>query len=175
MEITEQQVRQIVESIVTQFYPGDIPQQVTSAGEPGVFSDIQSAIAAARTAHQELMNLTLETRKAMIQNMRDTILEHNEQLSRKAMEETGLGCWRDKLIKHEVVATKTPGVEDLQAVSYTDDHGMTLSQTQLDQPMMKVTPIWSEERPPLQKTTQHGKECVKDRYAQGENGQRQAN
>ena len=98
---------------------------------------MNSAIAAAGIAHQELIKLTLETRKAIVQGMRDTILEHNELLSRNAAEETGLGCWRNKLIKHELVALKTPGVEDLEAVSYTDDHGLTPGRT---------SPLWSHRR-----------------------------
>jgi acyl-CoA reductase-like NAD-dependent aldehyde dehydrogenase len=72
------------------------------------------------------MKLTLETRKALIQNMRQTILDHNELLSKQAVEETGMGRWQNKLAKHELVALKTPGVEDLEPVSYTDDHGLTL-------------------------------------------------
>ena len=73
-----------------------------------------------------MMKLTLETRKAIIKSMRDTILENNELLSKKAEAETGLGRWRNKWIKNALVAHKTPGVEDLEAVSYTDDHGLTL-------------------------------------------------
>ncbi len=126
MEITEQQVRNIVEKIVGQLDVSSFQADSTSSTVTGVFVDIQQAIAAARIAHRELMQLTLETRKAIIQSMRDVVLENNEHLSRKAAEETGLGCWRFKLIKHELVAAKTPGVEDLQALSYSDDHGLTL-------------------------------------------------
>ena len=126
MEILEQNIRLLVENVIKELDISAIQQEPDSAGGVGIFADINSAIAAARIAHRELMKLTLETRKAIIKNMRETILENNELLSRKAMEETGLGCWRYKLIKHELVALKTPGVEDLQPLSYTDDHGMTL-------------------------------------------------
>jgi len=126
VEILEQNIRQLVEHVVKELNIGEIPPESDNGGRSGIFSDIQNAITAAKIAHQELMKLTLETRKAIIKSMRETILEHNELLSRKAMEETGLGYWRNKLTKHELVALKTPGVEDLQAISYTDDHGMTL-------------------------------------------------
>jgi acyl-CoA reductase-like NAD-dependent aldehyde dehydrogenase len=126
VEITEQNIRQLVEHVVKELNVGEILQASAKAEGSGIFSDINSAIAAARIAHRELMKLTLETRQAIIKNMRETILEQNELLSRKAMEETGLGYWKHKLIKHELVALKTPGVEDLEPVSYTDDHGMTL-------------------------------------------------
>lgn len=126
MEIFEQSIRLLVESVIKELNLSEIQPESDNIGGTGIFSDINSAIAAARVAHRELMKLTLETRKAIIKNMRETILENNELLSRSAAEETGLGCWRNKLIKHELIALKTPGVEDLEAVSYTDDHGLTL-------------------------------------------------
>lgn len=126
MNVTEDQVRSIVEKIVGQLDLTSLQTDQSSSTGSGVFPEIQQAIAAAGVAQRELMQQTLDTRKAIIQAMRDTTLEHNERLSRKAAEETGLGCWRFKLIKHELVATQTPGVEDLQPAAYTDDHGMTL-------------------------------------------------
>lgn len=127
MNIKEEDIRRLVEKVIGNLdleaftKSGDAPQRGT-----GIFPDIESAIAAAKIAHRELMALTLETRKALIQQMRLTVQEHNELLSRKAHEETGLGCWRDKLLKHRLVSEKTPGVEDLEAVSYSGDHGLTL-------------------------------------------------
>lgn len=126
MNISEQHIRLIVENVLKELTVGNQPPPSSAANSMGVFNDINSAATAARTAHRELMKLTLETRKVIIQNIREAVLANNEKLSRAAMEETGLGCWRYKLIKNELVATKTPGVEDLEAVSYTDDHGMTL-------------------------------------------------
>ena len=125
MELLEQNIRQLVEDVIKNLNLEGVTQELDSGDGNGIFSDINSAIAAAKIAHQELMKLGLDTRKAMIRNMRQTILDNNELLSRNASEETGLGCWRNKLIKHELVALKTPGVEDLEAVSYTDDHGLT--------------------------------------------------
>jgi acyl-CoA reductase-like NAD-dependent aldehyde dehydrogenase len=126
VEISEQNIRLIVENVIKGLNVGELLQESDKAEGMGIFSDINSAIAAARIAHRELMKLTLETRKIIIKNMRETILENNELLSRKAVEETSLGGWRDKLVKHKLVALKTPGVEDLQPISYTDDYGMTL-------------------------------------------------
>ncbi|MBD3307325.1 aldehyde dehydrogenase family protein, partial [candidate division KSB3 bacterium] len=129
VENLEQSIRLVVQEVIKnldlQAFPAGAPGAATSQGH-GIFADIDSAIAAAKIAHQELMQLPLETRKAMIQNMRQTILENNERLSKKAMEETGLGRWQSKMIKHRLVALKSPGVEDLEPVSYTDDHGLTL-------------------------------------------------
>ncbi len=127
MEITEQNIRLLVEKIVDHLDLPDIKGRTEKAQfGHGIFPDIESAIRAANIAHQELMKLTLETRKAIIQQMRQAVLAQNELLSHTAVQETGLGRWTDKLVKHRLVALKTPGVEDLEAVSFTDDHGLTL-------------------------------------------------
>ncbi len=127
MELLEQNIRLLVEEVVNKLNVEGVLQESDSTGQGhGIFSDMNSAIAAAKTAHHELMKLTLETRKAIVKSMRETILEHNELLSRRAAEETGLGYWKYKLLKHELVALKTPGVEDLESVSYSDDHGLTI-------------------------------------------------
>lgn len=126
METLEQNIRVLVEQVLKEIDVSGLHSEIPSEQGNGVFTDIPGAIAAARIAHNELMKLTLETRKTIIQKMRQTILDHNELLSKKAVEETGLGRWQNKLAKNELVALKTPGVEDLESVSYTNDHGLTL-------------------------------------------------
>ena len=141
MELLEQNIRQLVEDVIKNLNLEGVTQESDSGNGNGIFSDINSAIAAAKIAHQELMKLSLDTRKAMIRNMRQTILDNNELISKNASEETGLGYWRNKLIKHEVVALKTPGVEDLEAVSYTDDHGLTLVERAPYGVIGSITPV----------------------------------
>jgi propionaldehyde dehydrogenase len=78
-------------------------------------------VKAAEKAFSELNSLTLETRKQLIANMRKTALEHRETISKMASEETGFGRWEDKVIKNELAINKTPGVEDLESIAYSDD------------------------------------------------------
>jgi propionaldehyde dehydrogenase len=92
----------------------------------GVFTDINGAVIAAEKAFIELSSLTLETRKQLIANMRKAALEHRETISKMASEETGFGRWEDKVVKNELAINKTPGVEDLESIAYSDDHGLTL-------------------------------------------------
>ena len=136
MESLEQNVRLLVEQVVSGIeLPADAtasppaeakPAAPTAPTGPGIFADVDSAVAAAQIAHQELVKLTLDTRREMIKNMRATALANAELLSKTAVEETTFGRWEDKLIKHQLVATKTPGVEDLEAVACSDDHGLML-------------------------------------------------
>ena len=102
------------------------PQSVESVPESGVYNDIGSAVNAAEKAFNELSFLTLETRKQMIANMRKVAFEHRVTFSKMANEETGFGRWEDKVIKNELAIHKTPGVEDLESIAYSDDNGLTL-------------------------------------------------
>ena len=127
MNIKEEDIRRLVEKVVGNLDLESSTQTTHSPqGSSGIFSNIESAIAAAGKAHRDLTALSLETRKAIIAAMRQAVEKHNDMVARKAYEETGLGCWRDKILKHQLVGGKTPGVEDLEAVSYSDDHGLTL-------------------------------------------------
>ncbi|MBK6345608.1 MAG: aldehyde dehydrogenase EutE [Bacteroidales bacterium] len=102
------------------------PQSDASGPESGVFNDMGSAVNAAEKAFNELSSLTLEIRKQMIVNMRKTAFEHRVTFSKMAHEETGFGRWEDKVIKNELAINKTPGVEDLESIAYSDDNGLTL-------------------------------------------------
>ncbi len=94
----------------------------------GIFSDIDSAVAAATVAQRELVELPLDTRRAMIDAMRRVIIWNNRELSTQAVEETGMGNIEDKQVKNLLAATKTPGVEDLEPMALSDEHGLTLTE-----------------------------------------------
>lgn len=92
----------------------------------GIFPDVDSAVAAARVAHDELMEMSLAERDEIIAAIRAKMLTHAEELARHAQQETGLGRVSDKILKNQLVTNKTPGTEDLRPVSWTGDHGLTL-------------------------------------------------
>lgn len=102
------------------------PPAVSVGGSDGIFPDLDSAVAAAKGAQRQLVEATLDTRKQMIAAMRQIILDNLENLARLAVDETGLGRYEDKINKNRLVATKTPGVEDLQPIAWTGDDGLTL-------------------------------------------------
>ncbi|HWR13159.1 MAG TPA: aldehyde dehydrogenase family protein [Rectinemataceae bacterium] len=104
------------------------PVATAAAGMPGIFSDVDQAVAAAAIAQRELVALPLDTRKGMIAAMRRVILWNNTDLSTQAVAETGLGNVADKQIKNALAATKTPGVEDIAPSASTDEHGLTLTE-----------------------------------------------
>jgi len=126
MEITEQNVKALVAEVIKHLDLSAFGLGEGGGGGKGVFPDIAAAVQASGRAQRELMSMTLEKRGQMIQAMREAVTANLEAMSRMAVEETGLGRVQDKVLKNRIAALRTPGIEDLQPVSYTDDHGLTL-------------------------------------------------
>ena len=94
--------------------------------ESNLFPDVDSAVAAARQAFQQLQALPLELREAMIAQIRRTARENAQILAYEAAQETGMGRYEDKIQKNLLNANKTPGTEILTPTSWTGDRGLTL-------------------------------------------------
>jgi acyl-CoA reductase-like NAD-dependent aldehyde dehydrogenase len=92
----------------------------------GILEDTASAAAAAARSFAEFAEVSLERRRAIIEAMRRAALASAERLARMAVEETGLGRVEDKVRKNTLVATRTPGLEDLEPVAFSGDHGLTI-------------------------------------------------
>jgi len=120
----EQNIRQLVEEMVKNMSQN--PAAETEKNTSGVFSNLNSAVIAADQAFHEFKNLSLESRKLIIENIRKASLENNEMLAKMAHDETGMGRFVDKIFKNELGIFKTPGVEDIQPEAYSDDSGLTL-------------------------------------------------
>jgi len=94
----------------------------------GVFATVDEAVEAAGIAFRQLDGMTLEVRQKIIASIRESMLEHAEELARHAHRETGLGRAEHKLIKNRLVARKTSGTEALSPQAVTGDHGLTLTE-----------------------------------------------
>ena len=126
VEIDENAIREIVANILKEYT--DPGRTGISRTIPGVFDDINKAIYEARKAHKVFMETTMETRRAMIKAMRRIAEDNVEQFARLAVEETGMGRYEDKIKKNLLAVRMTPGVEDLQPMSFSDDHGLTITE-----------------------------------------------
>lgn len=107
----------------------------------GVHATLDDAVAAARRAFAAYREIPLETRGRIISAVRETILANLEALARLAVEETGLGRVEDKIVKNRLVATRTPGTEDLEPIAWTGDHGMTLVERAPYGVIAVITPV----------------------------------
>jgi acyl-CoA reductase-like NAD-dependent aldehyde dehydrogenase len=96
-------------------------------GRRGVYDDVDSAVKAARAAHETLVHkLTMRDRDRIIAAVRACVHEYLKDISRMAVEETGLGRYDDKLNKNLLVADKTPGTEILRPWAQSGDDGLVL-------------------------------------------------
>ncbi len=101
-------------------------QNKEPAGINGIFTTIDEAVAAARTAQQQLKKLTLEKRELLIQAMRQAAADNAGLLAEMAVNESGMGRVEDKILKNRLAAAKTPGTEDLKSEAWSGDCGLTL-------------------------------------------------
>ncbi len=94
----------------------------------GIFATIDEAVAAASLAFQAYRRIGLDGRKRIVASIRSAMLENAERLAEMAHAETGLGRAADKARKNVLVATKTPGPEDLESEAATGDQGMMVTE-----------------------------------------------
>jgi acyl-CoA reductase-like NAD-dependent aldehyde dehydrogenase len=99
---------------------------VAAKGERGIFDDLEAAARAAAESFERWSDVALEDRGRAIEAMREVTRRHADELSRLAVEETGLGNVKDKIAKNLLCANKTPGIEILHPQAFTGDHGLSL-------------------------------------------------
>ncbi len=94
----------------------------------GVFATVDDAVRAAAIAYRELDGMSLEGRQKIVASIRETMMEHAEELAIHAHSETGLGRVEHKVIKNRLVTRKTSGTEVLTPHAVTGDNGLTLTE-----------------------------------------------
>jgi propionaldehyde dehydrogenase len=114
-------VQDIVQEVVAKM-------QISSdmSGKKGVFSDMNEAIEASKKAQKIVARMSMDQREAIISKIRQKIKENAEILARMGVEETGMGNVGHKILKHQLVAEKTPGTEDITTTAWSGDRGLTL-------------------------------------------------
>jgi acyl-CoA reductase-like NAD-dependent aldehyde dehydrogenase len=117
------------------------PADPASAKPLGIHGSLDDAVAAARRAFAAWRDTPLEVRDRVIASIRDTLLASLQILSDVAVEETGLGRAEDKVLKNRLVAERTPGIEDLEPVAWTGDHGLTLLERAPYGVIAVITPV----------------------------------
>jgi len=124
MELNEKYIQEIVEKVVSSVKSENAI--VKGRQLKGVFPTMSEALAAVDKAYKEFKGYSVAQREKMISKIREYTLAEAENLAKLGVEETGMGRVSDKIIKHQLVANKTPGTEDLKPSVITGDDGMTL-------------------------------------------------
>ncbi len=121
MSVSEQMVQDVVKEVVAKL---KIEADVT--GCAGVFKDMNDAIAAAKEAQKQVHAMSMDQREKIISLIRKKTKENAEIIARMGVQETGMGNVGHKILKHHLVAEKTPGTEDITTTAWSGDRGLTL-------------------------------------------------
>ncbi len=140
MPLDQQRIAAIVSEVLERLESrGGGPAGPTAAR--GVHPDLEHAVAAAREAFRAYEQTPLETRRRIVAAIREVLAGQYETLARLAVEETGLGRFDDKVAKNRLVVERTPGPEDLEPVTWTGDHGLTLTERAPYGVIASLTPV----------------------------------
>ncbi len=137
----EGEIAQIIERVRGRMAAGDAARpgsgmqaaaEIAAAAEAelgdGIHASVDDAVAAATRGFRAFGDSGLDRRKAVIEAIRASMLEHAEQLARMAHRETRIGRYEDKVVKNRLVTTKAPGPEDLEVQAVSGDKGMMLTE-----------------------------------------------
>jgi propionaldehyde dehydrogenase len=137
MDITQQDLELIIKKVldgIRQNGAGAVPPGDASGGgqlngSRGVFERPEDAIAAAHFSQQVYArDYGIQEREAVLGVLRRDLLTHVEELSGAVFEETGIGVYADKIAKHRLVITGTPGTEILRTEAISGNNGLTLTE-----------------------------------------------
>lgn len=92
----------------------------------GVFDTMEEAIEACKKAYETFRYYNKEQRENIIKEIRRLTHEEAETMAKLAVEDTKMGNVYHKILKHHLVADKTPGTEDLEAKALSGDRGLTM-------------------------------------------------
>jgi len=121
MAVSEQTVQNIVQEVLAK-----MQILAETSHDKGVFTDMNEAIEAAKKAGKIVAGMSMDQREQIIANIRRKTKENAEILARMGVQETGMGNVGHKILKHHLVAEKTPGTEDITTTAWSGDRGLTL-------------------------------------------------
>ncbi len=107
----------------------------------GIHETIDQAVAAAGEAFRTFGSMGLDGRRVIIEAVRQSMLDHAEQLARMAHQETHLGRYEDKVIKNRLVTTRAVGPEDLEVEAVTGSLGMMVTEFAPFGVVAAITPV----------------------------------
>ncbi|MCB0197610.1 MAG: aldehyde dehydrogenase EutE [Anaerolineae bacterium] len=141
MQNLEIEINTIVQRVLTQLEQTPSHSNGASLSYRGVFSQIESAMAAVETAQRRFNRVSLAQRKNIIQAIRKVSIDKAQEMAEMVVEETGMGRVADKVLKHMLVAEKTPGPEFLNPDAYVGDDGLMIEECAPFGLILSITPV----------------------------------
>ena len=132
MAIDDNQVEKIVREVVNNLFASAGSSSLktspvsygSSASGNGLFEKIEDAIAAAKVAQKQYVELGRNIRFTIVEAIRKAALADKERLAKMCVEETKMGRVADKIVKNEVAALFSAGPEYLEITSYANEKGI---------------------------------------------------
>ena len=132
--MNEQLIAEVVREVMNQIAPGTTVvtpspsfQSPTASSEPGVFTDVESAVNSATASQQQLERAGLEVRDGICKLLKRMSRENAQEWGRIELEETKIGRLDHKILKLELLE-QVPGVEYLQTQAHSGDQGIALDE-----------------------------------------------
>ncbi len=127
VQIDETLIRSVVEQVLSRM-GGMVPLSTNGSyqGRFGLFTDVASAVAAAREAFDRLSGMTIADRRRIIQHIRRISIDQSVDLGTLEMEETKIGRLQHKIEKLKTLGERSPGVEFLRSEVFSGDHGLAV-------------------------------------------------
>ncbi|HRV92324.1 MAG TPA: aldehyde dehydrogenase EutE [Anaerolineae bacterium] len=137
----ETQINDIVQRVLTQLEQAPPSSNGGSPRYRGIFSTIDSAMAAVELAQRRYYRVSIAQRKAIIQAIRNVSIDQAQEMAQMVVAETGMGRVADKVLKHLLVAEKTPGPEFLNPDAYVGDDGLMIEECAPFGTILSITPV----------------------------------
>lgn len=116
-------IDQLVTTVMEELQARGLASESSVQGN-GVYQDVDAAVRATVSAQRVWSQTSKETKGNVIAALRKSMHDHAEDFSRRALVETGMGRFEDKVVKHHNSAFATPGLEDLETRAWTGDKGL---------------------------------------------------
>ncbi len=100
----------------------------TATNRLGQFTNVDDAVAAAKTAQRALVHRSLAQREAACEIIRQICRDQAAELGRMEFAETKIGYEPHKVLKLTVAADCAMGTKDLKTRCFSGDHGITLEE-----------------------------------------------
>ncbi len=123
--IDEQLVSKVVTEVLTRLHASR-PAAVSVGGEFGVYQDMNEACDAAQRSFVKLRESGVSARKKAIAVIRRLCVEKADEWGRLEFAETKIGRLDHKIEKLKICGDLVPGVEALERVAFSGDHGLTV-------------------------------------------------
>ena len=123
--IDENKVSQLVKDVLSEMNLSDV-KVPSPRKQLGGFDTMEEALDAVNKAYTQFRKYNKAQRENIISEIKKLTHAEAETMAKLAVEDTKMGNVYHKILKHHLVADKTPGTEDLDTRAMSGDGGLTL-------------------------------------------------